>query len=336
MRCAVFKGAGRKLAIEDVAMPVPQAGEALIRVERCGICASDMHMTSGSSFDVPLGTALGHEYAGEVVALPPGDNRLALGDRVTALPMWSCGHCAACRADQPLHCPQFHSMQGAYGEYVLINQNLAMRLPASLSFADGALVEPLSSALHGVRKLDLPRGATVAVIGAGAIGAAAVFWSRLAGAGRIVAIAPSRRGEALTASVGADGFATLGEGLADRVAEALGGPPDVVIEAAGARGALQQAVELVRVGGAILSLGGCVQHDAILPVLAMVKDITIRFSAAYGASDFRHAIDTLDSGACEPRAMIGDTIGLDAFPDRFEAMRTGSHPAKVMVAPRQG
>lgn len=331
---AIFVGAGHPLRIEDRPLPVPAAGQALIRVERCGICGSDLHMTSGSPFDVPHGTALGHEYAGEVVDIGPGEARLRVGDRVTALPMSSCGQCDACQADAPLHCAELRSMAGGYGEYTLIDERMAMRLPASLSFADGALVEPLASGLRGVRKLEMPRGARIAVIGAGAIGAAAIFWARQRSAGPIAAIARSRRAEALVGAVGGDALVQTGDELGSRLRAALGGAPDIVIEAAGAPGMMQLAVELVRTGGSILSLGGCVVPDPIVPAVAMVKELRCFFSVAYGRSEFREALETLEAGEVSPRAMVGDTISLEALPARFEAMRRGSHPAKVMVAPQ--
>jgi threonine dehydrogenase-like Zn-dependent dehydrogenase len=104
-----------------------------------------------------------------------------------------------------------------------------------------------------------------------------------------------------------------------------------VIEAAGARGTLQQAVELSQSGGTILSLGGCTAPDTIVPMLAMWKEVKILFSAAYGTADFHHALDTLDAGEVAPRAMVGETIPLEVLPERFESMRSRSHPAKVMV-----
>jgi threonine dehydrogenase-like Zn-dependent dehydrogenase len=332
MRSAIFRGAGRQLVIEDLPIPKPGPDQALIRVHRCGVCGSDLHMTSGSAFDVPVGTALGHEYAGEVVDKGAGV-ALGIGDRVTALPMSTCGQCAACRADSPLHCNALRPMQGGYGDYTLIEGRRAIVLPASLSFEDGALVEPLASGLRGVRKLAPLNGARVAVIGAGAIGAAAIFWSRRTGAGTIAAFARTNRGEALAHTVGADAFVTAGDELAQRLMAGLGGPPDIVIEAAGARGTLQQSVEFFRPGGTILSLGGCTAPDTIVPILAMWKEVRMIFSAAYGAVDFREAIDALDAGAVSPRAMVGETIPLAALPERFESMRTGSHPAKVMVDP---
>ncbi|MEO0030438.1 MAG: hypothetical protein RIS94_196 [Pseudomonadota bacterium] len=335
MRTAIFRGAGQPLAIEERPLPQPTAHQALIRVHRCGICGSDLHMTSGSPFDMPCGSAPGHEYAGEVVELGAGGTNLSVGDRVTALPMSGCGECEACRADMPLHCPNLRQMAGGYAEYTLIDARKAIRLPDSLGFEDGALVEPLASARRGLRRLPgMDAGMRVAIIGAGAIGAASAFWARKLGAGPIAMIARSRRNEALAAAVGADAFLTTGEGLGEDLAKALGGAPDIVIEGAGAPGTIQDAIGLVRLGGTVLSLGGCIHPDPIMPALAMYKDITLRFSVAYGMADFTACVATLDAGHVQPRAMVGDTIGLGALPDRFEAMRTGSHAAKVMVDPQ--
>lgn len=334
MRAAVFVEPGRPLAIEERPVPRPGPGQAVIRVCRCGICASDLSMTSGSPFDLPCGTAPGHEYAGEVVEVTPG-GRLKAGDRVTAIPIASCGTCAACQADAPLHCWQFRSMAGGYSEYTLIDERASFRLPGSLTFEDGALVEPLSSSLRGVKKLSVTRQSRIAVFGAGAIGAGAIYWLRRQGAGRIVAIARTRRGEGLVDTMGADELLLTGDGLTDRIAEALEGAPDIVIDGAGAPGVLQQAIDCIGWNGTILSLGGCTKPDPILPLLGMIKEATIRFSVAYGASDFRQTLDTLEAGHLEPRAMVGDTIGLSALPDRFEAMRSGSHAAKVMVDPQR-
>jgi (R,R)-butanediol dehydrogenase/meso-butanediol dehydrogenase/diacetyl reductase len=333
VKSAIFAGAGQPLLIVDRAMPRPGPNQALIRVERCGICGSDLHMTSGSPFDMPRGTVPGHEYAGEIVEIGPGEGGLKVGDRVTALPISGCGECPACLADTPLHCGSMQSMAGGYGEYTLIDQRQAVRLPASLGFEDGALIEPLASGLRGVRTLGPLQSRRVAVIGAGAIGTAAIFWARRLGAGPIAAIARGSRNRALAEMVGANAFLTIGDGLGERIAEALGGAPDIVIEGAGAPGAIRQAIDLVRIGGSILSLGGCIVPDTILPVLAMVKEVNLRFSVAYGLCDFREAVDAFDAGHVSPRAMIGETIGLDALPERFEAMRRGSHPARVMVAP---
>lgn len=292
-------------------------------------------MTGGSSFDMPIGTSPGHEYAGEVVEAGAGSG-LRVGDRVTALPIASCGACSACHADAPLHCTQMRSMAGGYSEYALIDGRASFRLPDALTFEDGALVEPLASALRGVRQLSVGPDSRVAVIGAGAIGAGAIYWLRQYGAGKVAAIARSTRAADLVDRLGADGLIVADEGLAEGVAEVLGGRPDIVIEAAGAPGLLQQAIDLVGWNGTILSLGGCMKPDAIVPFLGMVKEVTLRFSVAYGHTDFRKTLDTFEAGRLEPRAMVGETVSLAGLPARFEEMRRSPHPAKVMVDPTRG
>jgi (R,R)-butanediol dehydrogenase/meso-butanediol dehydrogenase/diacetyl reductase len=335
MRSAIFEEVGKPLVIAEREIPRPGAGQALIRVCRCGICASDLAMTSGSAFDMASGSAPGHEYAGEVVEVG-AQSGLRVGDRVTAFPIASCGACPACRADAPLHCKQMRSMAGGYSEYVLIDGRASFRLPDGLSFADGALVEPLASARHGVRQLTIHPQTRVAVLGAGAIGGGAIFWLRRRGAGKIAAITRSIRSVDLVDRLGADAHVTAGDGLAERVADVLGGAPDIVIEGAGAPGLLQQAIDLVGLNGTILSLGGCMKPDPIMPFLGMIKEVTIRFSVAYGRQDFRDTLDTLDAGHLEPRGMIGETIALSDLPARFEAMRNTSQAGKIMVDPTRG
>jgi len=333
MRAAVFKGAGRPLAIEELPEPEPGPGEAVIKVGRCGICGSDVHMTSGHGMDYPNDTVLGHEYAGEVVAVGQAVTRLRVGDRVTAMPAAGCGRCAACLAGYPLGCSQMQGVVGGFGEYMRIAESSAIQLPSTLSLADGALVEPLSVGLRAVRMSALSPGARVRVLGAGAMGLATIFWARLMGAGRIVAASPSARRRALAEQMGADGFETLGEGEAERIAAALKGPADVVFESAGAVGVLQKAVDLVRPRGMIVSIGFCGAPDPIVPAVATWKEVTLKFSFAYDLGEFTHCADVLDRGHVEPRLMISETVGLAELPEAFEALRAGGQQTKVQVDP---
>ena len=292
-------------------------------------------MTSGGPLDVAPGTALGHEYSGEVVDVGTAVRNLRAGDRVTAVPMTSCGACPACLADRPLHCPSFQSMQGGYSEFVLIDARMAVRLPDGMDHDTGALVEPLASALRGIRRMTLTRGARVAILGGGAIGLGAAFWARRLGAGPIVVIARSRRSETIAAAMGADGFVTSGDDLSSRVSHVLGGEPDLVVEGAGVAGALQTAIDLARIGGSVLSMGGCIHADPIHPATAMFKDLRIEFSVAYGLGEFRAVIDAFEGDHFAPSRMIGARIGLDALPDRFEAMRCGSRSVRIVVEPHR-
>ena len=333
MRAIVFKGAGVPMAAEILPDPDPADGEVVIRVGRCGICGSDIHMTSGHAMDFPVGTVLGHEFAGDIVAVGRGVERLKIGDRITAMPAAGCGRCIPCLSGYPLGCAQMQGYIGGFGEYMRVRESSAVRLPQSLSMADGALVEPLAVGLRGATLAQIASGDRVLILGAGAVALAVLFWARQSGASRIVLASPSRRRADMAVAMGADGFETLGDGESERIDAALGGPPDVVIECAGAVGVLQKCVELVGPGGTIVSLGFCMAPDAIVPSLATWKQVTIRFSFAYDLREFERCADTLDRGHVQPRMMITETIPLDALPDCFERIRGGSFQTKVHVDP---
>ncbi|MFM9852041.1 MAG: zinc-binding dehydrogenase, partial [Sphingomonadaceae bacterium] len=150
MRAAVMQGLHQPLAIETIADPSPDAGEVIVKVGRCGICGSDLHMTEDPAYGKAAGDVLGHEFAGEVVALGEGAEGLALGDLVSVIPLQSCGTCASCQAGEVAWCDQFGLQGGGYAEYAVTRPNQCIKLPTSASLADGAIIEPLAVALHGV------------------------------------------------------------------------------------------------------------------------------------------------------------------------------------------
>jgi len=333
MKAAVFKQAGVPLVVETVPDPEPGAGEVVIKVRRCGVCGTDLHMTSGRGNDAPSNSVIGHEYCGEIVALGRGVDSLKIGQFVTAMPVAGCGACVQCLTGYPMACFQMQGRVGGFGEYMRISAPSTIILPDALSPEDGALVEPLAVGLRGVRLAQMDPGARIAVLGAGSIGLAVIYWARLLGAGRIVAVSRSERRAELAGKMGATAFEALGEGEGQRINAALGGMPDIVFECAGAVGMTQKAVELVGPGGQVISLGFCTAPDPILPSLATWKQVTMKFSFAYSLREFQHCADMLDAGHVEPRLMVSRTVGLDAFPDLLEQLRAGANETKVHVDP---
>jgi 2-desacetyl-2-hydroxyethyl bacteriochlorophyllide A dehydrogenase len=335
MRAAVFKSVGRPLQIETRPDPVPSDDEVVLKVGRCGVCGTDLAMTDGSSQTFEPDSIIGHEFAGEVVAIGRKVARIKVGDRVTALPFTGCGTCATCIAGRPNFCAQFRGMAGGFAEYVASTERVTVKLPQSLSLADGALVEPLAVSLHGVALAQMTPGARVLVIGAGPIGLGAVFWARKLGAGAIAVTASSRRGEARALQMGANTFVLPEQAgdLPQAASGALGGMPDVVIEAVGKRDLIAQAVNCVRPAGTVIVLGFCSVPDSFVPAIAVWKEVKLQFSMTYSIAEFEHVARVLDAGTVEPRAMITDTVALGAFPPVFEALRKRSHQCKVMVDP---
>lgn len=333
MRAAVFKKAGSPWQIEERELPVPAVGEALVKVGRCGICGTDLNMTSGAGYDFPCDSILGHEFAGEVVEIGPGVSNLKPGDVVTALPATGCGECSICASGLGVICPKMRPYSSGYAEYALVAARTAVVLPRSLSLADGALVEPLSVGLHGVTLAKMPEDAKVLVLGAGAVGLATTFWARQLGAKQVVTASRSARRADLALHMGAHSFVQTGEEEAERIRSALGGEPDVVFEAAGAVGMLGQAINLVRPLGHVVSLGFCMAPDPVIPGVATYKQARMTFSMAWTLAEFQKSVDVLEAGHVEPRAMITNTIALADLPAKIEQMRFPHQETKVQVAP---
>jgi (R,R)-butanediol dehydrogenase/meso-butanediol dehydrogenase/diacetyl reductase len=334
MKSAIFHCPGTPLSIESVPDPTPNPNQVVIRVNRCGICGSDLKMTEvGSPVLYAAGAALGHEYAGEIVALGKDVKHLVIGERVTAMPVAGCGHCAACLAEEPLSCSECRYLMGGFSEYTLAEARYVAKLPRSLSHSDGALVEPLACGSQAVRLAQVDPGARVLVMGAGPIGLAAIYWARRAGCQRIVAAALSRRNAEIASLMGASNFVLQGDSLKAAALQHLGSSPDVVFECAGAPGLVGQAIELVAPRGTIVSAGMCFAPEHFVSGSALMKQIRLQFSMGYNMGDFRRSIGALEAGFVEPRAMLSETIELAALPQTLEALRTEKSRCKVMVDP---
>lgn len=335
MKAPVFKGVGKPLAIETLPDPTPGPGEIVLEVARCGICGTDLHMTDGHAQTYPENVVIGHEFAGEVVAVGRGVTNFKTGDRVAAMPVVGCGQCANCLAGETMWCDSgLNGILGGFGQYAIARAHAAIKLPKTLSVNDGALVEPLAVALHGVSLAELTLGARVLVQGAGPIGLGCVFWARQFGAGRIVVTSRSGRRESFAHLMGATAFVAVSDTMAEEVNTVLGGPPDVVFECVGVPGQLAHAINLVRPRGTVVLLGNCMVPDTIVPAQAMSKQVRIQGSMVYSRTEFEEVADVLDAGRADPRAMITETIGYAALPETFEALRKPTLQCKVLIDPR--
>jgi (R,R)-butanediol dehydrogenase/meso-butanediol dehydrogenase/diacetyl reductase len=333
MRAVVMQGLHQPLKVETLPDPTPQAGEVVVRVGRCGICGSDLHMTEDAAYGRVAGDVLGHEFAGEVVALGRGVEGIATGDLVSVIPLASCGQCATCRAGEPAWCEHFGLQGGGYAEYAVTRPNQCVILPKSASLADGAIIEPLAVALHGVNMSGLRSGDQVLILGAGPIGLAVAFWARRAGAAKVVVqdIADHQRDRAI--AMGASGFVADADDPVGAAERALGGKADIVFECVGVPGLIAQAVTQVRNRGTILLLGLCTRPDTFNSFAMLSKEVRLITSAFFTRQEYEAALDALDAGAAEPRHLVTGPIALDDTPERFEALRRRTYDCKVLIAP---
>lgn len=334
MKVAVFKGVGKALAIETLPDPVARAGQIVLRVSRCGICGTDLHMTDGHGATFPENSVLGHEFAGEVVEVGTGVRNFKVGDAASGLAIAGCGLCASCLIGEPMWCEQgMIPAMGGFAQYNTINATAAIKLPSTLSLVDGALIEPLAVGLHGVNLADVGPGSRVLVLGSGAVGLAAAFWSHCRFARRIVVGSRTSRGKEHSLRMGASHFHTFGPNFAAEAEEALGGTADVVFECIGVPGMLAKSVDLVRPRGTVIILGMCMRPDTVVPSSIMFKQLRIQGSMIYSRREFEIVADALDAGHLEARTMITDTVALNELPDAFEALRQPTYQCKTLVDP---
>lgn len=328
MQAAVFEGLGQPLRIERVAIPKPGPGEVLLKVRRCGICGSDLHMTQEAAFGLRPGDILGHEFAGEVVETGSQVDTLRVGQSVAVVPYRSCGHCVECLSGNPAWCADMVLIGGGYGEYACVSARQCVPLPQGASFVEGALVEPLAVALHGVEKAGLRPGQSVVIIGAGPIGLAVAFWARRFGARQVVVQDVNPQREALAHAMGATHFVCVSDASAEPVAA---NQADIVFECVGAPGLISQAMSLLRTRGTLLILGLCTRMDSFVPFAAVSKELRIQTSAFFDQREYEASLDVLASGAAEPLMMVSGETKLQALPALFESLKKSGPHCKVMI-----
>ncbi len=336
MKAAIYPGAGRPVTIEELPDPRPGPGEVLIRVDRCGICGTDLAMTRGEPFDFGTDTQFGHEYAGEIVDTGRGVTGFRVGDRIAVLPSAACGECEACRShgNNVLCLDKPGSAMVGFAELAAIPAGLAVRLPSTLSMEDGALVEPLAVSLYGVKLARIEPGDRVLVLGGGTVALYAIYWARRLGAGRIVAMSRSRRRRELSLQMGANAFVPYGDAEVGEVMEALGGAPQVVFECVGAEGLLSKAVTHAAQFGRIVSLGFCTSPDPLIPAVAAYKCASLQFAVGYTMKEFLYIADQMDKGHVDPKAIVTREVSLAELPSMMAQLRQTNNETKVHVCMR--
>jgi len=227
--------------------------------------------------------------------------------------------------------------EGGFAPYLLVKNAIAdgviYKVPPQMPFDLAALAEPLAVALHGVMLSGIRPGDRILVLGAGPIGLAVAFWARRAGASRVVVqdIADWQRARAI--EMGATEFIVDPEDPVGAAARALDGLADIVFECVGVPGLIAQAVKQVRPRGTILLLGLCNQPDTFNSFAMLTKEVRLVTSAFFKRGEYETALDALERGAPEPRALVTQTIGLAQTPDIFEGLKRRTHQCKVLIAP---
>ncbi len=344
MKAAVLKAIGAPLVIEDLPDPEPGPSDLILKVRACGICGTDIHWSQNRDPGVGWrvlepGAVMGHEFAGEVVEVGrAARGQWTVGERVTAQPFIGCGACPACQAGRAYRCADVSmranlNLPGAYAEYTRIGADTTLRLPESVGFEEGALVEPLAVGLNAAEKARLRGGDSVLIVGAGPVGLSVALWCRFFGARHvIVADLVARRAEAAHAFGATAVIDASREDVRARV-EAIAGRADVVFDCVGVPGSLQLAIDHAPPDARVVVVGLCMAADTVFPAKALVKELDLSFAFIYRKRHFEIVLEMLGQQRVAAADLVTDRVGFETFSDAFEALKTPTDQIKVMLEP---
>lgn len=324
-----------KISIEEREIPVPNQGEALLKLRYCGICGSDVATYTGNQPFTTYPRIPGHEFSAEIIAINGEAKGLKEGMLVTANPYFNCGSCYSCQRGKVNCCEDNQTMgvqrDGSFSEYITMPIQRILQ-GQGLSAELLALVEPFSISYHAVKRGDVTDSDKVLVVGAGPIGIFAMMAAKLRGATVYVTDVLEKRLE-LAMQMGADGVIDASkESLVNRVKDLTDGHGmDVCIEAAGLPQTFLDCIESVCFAGKVILIGNGKKETTFNHSIILKKELNI-YGSRNSLNDFGPIIRLIESKKIDLSPIISDTYELENAIDAFETLRNNDgSKAKVLV-----
>jgi Zn-dependent alcohol dehydrogenase len=329
------------VALEEIVVDEPEAGEVGVRIEASGVCHTDLHVVEEDGWDHELPVLLGHEGAGTIDAVGPEVEGLEVGDRVVVGWKTACGECTFCRRGQPRRCKQppaapgrLHRSDGSdltpvlrtgtYATRTVVPATAAVRLPDALPFDQACLIgcAVATGVMSVLETARVPEGARVAVIGCGAVGLSVVQGARIAGASEIRAIDVDEGKQEQALRFGATDVGT--------------GPVDFAFDVVGRRTTFELALSLLRGGGTLVLIGLSPAGETAeveLPYL-FTKRATILVSHGgdhLASEDFPRLAQWALDGELDLAGMVTKRIGLDDAPAALDGLRGSADVIRSVI-----
>ena len=303
-------------------IPAIGTGQALVRIERIGVCGTDMHAFTGHHPFIKYPVVLGHELAATVVDVAINDRGIQNGDSVSIEPFRSCTKCHACQTGKPNCCENLHiigiHVDGGMCPYLAVPIEYLHR-SETLTLDQLALIEPLSIGAHAVRRSRLKPGEQVLVVGAGPIGIATTQFALLAG-GQVT-------------------VAEINKTRLERVVQMLGVTPlveksdkrfDLVLDATGNAKVMEQSFLHVHHGGRLVFVGVIKAPITFDDALLHAREITL-FASRNSHNQFSRIIELIEKKQFDPSLWITHRLALDHVPEQFEATTHNADLIKLVI-----
>ena len=323
-----------EVEVRDIPRPEVGPNEALVRVGACGICGTDVHVIEGEFPPTKYPIVIGHEFGGEVVEVGRDVVGFKPGDRVGVDPTLNCGACYFCQRGMGNLCENWNGIgvartNGGFAEYVVVPSRVLYPIPATMSWAEAALIEPVSCVVRGFHRLSPQVGESYLVYGAGPMGLLNAQVARFNGASTVAIVDINRSRLERARSV--FGFDLLGATL-DEVRHVAPRGFDNVIEATGVTKVAEMAINAVKRRGKLLLFGVCPPGEkAGYDVFRIYnEEITVLGTMAVLYS-YGPAIDVIAAGAVDASKMVTHTFDIDAFPEALALARQGTG-LKIQIA----
>ncbi|KAB8070625.1 D-xylulose reductase A [Aspergillus leporis] len=320
--------------------PVPELRDphdVLVNIRFTGICGSDVHYWEHGAigqFVVKDPMVLGHESSGVISKVGSAVTKLKVGDRVAMEPGISCRRCEPCKAGRYNLCEKMAfaatpPYDGTLAKYYVLPEDFCYKLPENINLQEGALMEPLSVAVHIVKQANVTPGQSVVVFGAGPVGLLCCAVARAFGSPKTIAVDIQKGRLEFARKYAATATFEAGKGPAlenaTRIIQEndLGPGADVVIDASGAEPSVHTGIHVLRPGGTYVQ-GGMGRSEITFPIMAAcTKELNVKGSFRYGSGDYKLAVNLVASGKVSVKELVTGVVKFEDAEEAFKEVKAG-------------
>lgn len=336
MITALYERPGR-LSVVEKNIPGLQPDEALVKVDACGVCGTDLHIVEGKSRSTPP-VVPGHEFNGTISDIRSDNGMFSSGQRVAVDPNIPCDTCYYCRRGLVHLCENLKALgvdiDGGMAEYCVVPVRQLYRLPDTITQEQAVFIEPLSCIIHGIDRANVSVGDTAVIIGGGTVGLLMLALLKKSGVSGVFLIEPVAFKRDIARKLGADAVLDpLTENVREAILDMTGVGADVVFECAGTTDTARQSFEYVRRGGTVEFFGVCPIGETIQvePNSVFVNELTI-VGSYINPNTFSRAVQVLSSGMIDIDKLLIREYTLENIHAAFESLRAGD-TIKSIVCP---
>lgn len=338
MRAVRYLGPRQKFQLQSVAIPVPSAGQARVRIAACGVCRTELHLRDGLLDLGPRDFTVGHEIAGTIDAVGEDVSPTRIGERVVVYYYEGCGLCRYCRDGDEQLCPSPRAQpgftsDGGYAEYIAVRARNCVKLPADFPLAQAA---PLgcagSTAVHAGKLARLAPGEWAVIHGFGGVGMATLQYAAACGA-RTIAIGLGATSLQVAQKMGATATVDAAKtpDVAEQVAAITGEGADAVFDLVGTAASIRASAAMLRRRGRLVLIGYTSEEFSIHPVELIVREIAVLGSVGSTLGDLYDAVDLVSRGLLTP--FIDRTLPLQDFAEALEAVESQALTGRIVLIP---